>query len=128
MKKYLPITAVVLLIVFTAGAMILTAQENQYAELLGTWDVETESGAYTFVFEFYLDQGALAGKFTGSSGEVAMDDLTYESGDLSFTVNVDAGGSGMAIDFSATIDGGNLTGMLSLEYGESEISGTKRKT
>jgi hypothetical protein len=33
----------------------------------------------------------------------------------------------MVIDFSATIEGENLEGMLSLEYGEANIIGTKRK-
>jgi len=127
MKKHYHILSVVLLVLCAAGLVTLNAQEK-YDALIGTWDVETESGTYTFVFEFFMDKGTLAGKFTGSSGEVEMEDLTYENGDLTFSVNVDAGGSGMTIDFSATIDGSSLTGMLSLEYGESEISGTKRKT
>lgn len=127
MKKNLIFCAVIMLLIWAAGPGKANAQESKYAELLGTWDVETESATYTFVFEFYMNEGVLAGKFTGSSGEVAMDDLTYENGDLQFSVTIEAGG-GMTIEFSATIDGDNLSGMLSLEYGESEITGTKRKT
>jgi hypothetical protein len=33
----------------------------------------------------------------------------------------------MVIDFEATIDGDSLEGMLSMEFGEAPITGTKRK-
>ncbi len=66
---------------------------------------------------------SLAGKYTGSSGETEMEDLSFEDNELGFSVDV----NGMVIDFSATIEGENLEGMLSLEHGEANITGTKRK-
>jgi hypothetical protein len=104
-------------------ATVLNAQSKKYEVLLGTWDVQTEDGAYTFTFEFTMKDDALAGKFTGSSGEVEMTDLSFEDNTLKFSVDV----NGMVIDFSATIEGESLEGMLSLEYGEANITGTKRK-
>ena len=104
-------------------ATVLNAQSKKYEALLGTWDVETENGAYTFTFEFTMKDDALVGKFTGSSGEVEMTGLSFEDNNLKFTVDV----NGMVIDFSATIGGEILEGMLSLEYGEANITGTKRK-
>jgi hypothetical protein len=56
-----------------------------------------------------------------------MDDLSFEDNELSFAVTIDAGGQTMAIDFSATIDGDSLEGYLSMEYGEANITGKKRK-
>lgn len=104
-------------------ATVLNAQSKKYEVLLGTWDVQTENDTYTFTFEFTMKDDALAGKFTGSSGEVEMADLSFEDNKLKFSVDV----NGMVIDFSATIEGESLEGMLSLEYGEANITGTKRK-
>jgi len=103
------------------------AQAQKYEALLGEWDVETDDGQYTFVFNFFLKEGKLAGLFTGQAGETEMEDLTFEDNKVVFLVNIDAGGQGMAIDFEATIEGENLEGMLSLEFGEADIVGKKRK-
>jgi len=94
------------------------AQAQKYEALLGEWDAETEGAQYTFVFTFTLEEGTLAGVFEGQSGEVEM---------VTFTVEIDAGGQSMIIDFEATIDGDSLEGMLSMEFGEAPITGTKRK-
>ncbi len=104
-------------------ATVLNAQSKKYEVLLGTWDVQTEDGAYTFTFEFTMKDDALVGKFTGSSGEVEMAGLSFEDNQLKFSVDL----NGMVIDFSAAVEGDSLEGMLSLEYGEANISGTKRK-
>jgi hypothetical protein len=92
--------------------------------LLGTWDVKMEDGSREFVWEFSLKDGQLAGKFTGASGTVEMAHLTFEDGTVKFSVTV---GNGMVIDFSAVVAEGQLSGMLSLEYGEAPIVGAKRK-
>lgn len=99
------------------------AQSEKYEPLLGIWDVETEDGQYSFTFEFSMEEGTLKGLFTGTSGEVEMENLVFEDNKLTFSV--DAGG--MVIDFSATIEGDKLEGGLSLQYGEANILGTKRK-
>ena len=103
------------------------AQDQKYDALLGVWDAETDGAQYTFVFTFVLKDGALAGTFEGQSGEVEMQNLTFKDKTVKFTVEIDAGGQSMAIDFEATIDGDNLEGQLSMEFGEAPITGTKRK-
>ncbi len=103
-------------------AVAFSAQAEKYEALLGTWDVETESGEYTFTFIFSLDGETLKGTFTGSSGDAEMENLTFEDNTVKFTVDI-----GMVIDFSATIEGDALEGMLSMEYGEANISGKKKK-
>ncbi len=112
-----------LVVLCLSMATVLNAQSKKYEVLLGTWDVQTENDAYTFTFEFYMKDESLAGKYTGSSGETEMEDLSFEDNELKFSVDV----NGMIIDFSATIEGESLEGMLSLEYGEANITGTKRK-
>ncbi|MEE8376914.1 MAG: hypothetical protein V3R45_00955 [Candidatus Aminicenantaceae bacterium] len=116
-----------LIIIFIAvfcfsTAIVFSAQEEKYEALLGTWDVETESGEYTFTFVFSMDGETLKGTFTGSSGDADMENLSFEDNMLKFTVDI-----GMVIDFSATIEGDALEGMLSMEYGEANISGKKKK-
>lgn len=119
-----------LIIIFIAvfcfsTAIVFSAQAEKYEALLGTWDVETESGEYTFTFVFSMDGETLKGTFTGSSGDADMENLSFEDNMLKFTVDiVDIG---MVIDFSATIEGDALEGMLSMEYGEANISGKKKK-
>ena len=124
-KNRVLITTCLLLFCFSTFPVI--SQEKKYEDLLGTWDVETEDGQYTFEFIFSMENGTLKGVYIGSSGEAEMEDLTYEDNKLTFTVNVDAGGQSMAIDFSATIEGETLEGMLSLQFGEANIIGKKRK-
>lgn len=124
-KNRILITTWLILFCFSTSPVI--AQEKKYEDLLGTWDVETEDGQYTFEFIFSMENGTLKGVYIGSSGEAEMEDLTYEDNKLTFTVNVDPGGQSMAIDFLATIEGENLVGMLSLQFGEANIIGKKRK-
>lgn len=116
------------LIIFVAAVFcfsatsIFSAQAKTHEALLGTWDAETESGEYTFTFVFSMDGETLKGNYTGSSGDAEMENLSFEDNKLKFTVDV-----GIVIDFSATVEGDILEGMLSMEYGEANISGKKRK-
>jgi hypothetical protein len=82
--------------------------EQKYAALLGTWDAQTENASYTF---------------TGSAGTTDMENLKFENNLLSFSVNV----NGMALDYSAVIEGDKLSGQVTLQYGQADISGKKRE-
>ncbi len=108
-------------------AALSTAGANQAQKpdvLVGTWDVKMEDGSREFVFEFSMKDGKLAGKFTGASGTSEMANLTFEENTVKFSVTV---GNGMVINFSAIVAEDKLSGMLSLEYGEAPITGSKRK-
>jgi hypothetical protein len=127
MAKYpiLPIVGIVLFCLSITFPVI--AQETGYKELLGEWDVQTEDGQYSFVFVFAMEGETLKGLYKGTSGDYEMEDLTFEDNELSFKVNIDMGGQAITIDYSATIDGDTLEGYLSMEYGEANITGKKRK-
>lgn len=105
----------------------VAAQEKGYEALLGEWDAQTEDGQYSFVFVFSMEEDVLKGVFQGMTGDVDMDKLSFEDNELKFTVTIDAGGQSMVIDFEATIEGDSLEGFLSMEYGEANITGKKRK-
>ena len=96
---------------------------QKYEALLGTWEAQAEGMPYTFVFEFTLEDGVLKGKYTGSSGTSKMENLTFENSTVKFTVTVNT----MTLDYTAVIDGDDLSGQVSLEYGQADITGKKRK-
>jgi len=120
------ITGIVLF--YLSGISLTLAQETGYEALLGTWDVETEDGQFTFVFNFSMEGDALNGVFEGPTGSVEMENLSFEDNELMFTVTVDAGGQVMVVDFSATIEEDSLEGFLSMEFGEINIYGKKRNS
>jgi hypothetical protein len=104
-----------------------SAQEGEYEALLGEWDVQTEDGQFTFVFTFSMEEDTLTGMFEGPTGEVEMEDISFEENELMFTVSIDAGGQIMVVDFSATIEEDSMEGFLSMEMGEMNFSGKKRE-
>jgi hypothetical protein len=96
---------------------------QKYEALLGTWEAQTEGMSYTFIFEFFLEDGVLKGKYTGSGGTSKMENLTFENNIVKFTVTVNT----MTLDYAAAIDGENLSGQVTLQYGQADITGKKRK-
>jgi len=106
----------------TAGGQEKSPGEK-YKALLGTWDAQTENASRTFVFEFFLKDGVLKGKYTGAAGSAEMESLTFENNIVRFSVTV----SGMELEYSAVIDGDKLTGQVTLQYGQADITGEKRK-
>ena len=124
-KPVLTITGILLFCL--SVSFLFAAQDEAYETLLGEWDVQTEDGQYQFVFKFSIEGDVLKGMYHGTTGDVEMEDLTYENNELSFTVHIDAGGQSMAIEYAATVKGDSLEGYLSMEYGEANITGKKRK-
>ena len=127
-KAKYPVLPVLGIILFSLSVILpTTAQGKQYEGLLGEWDVQTEDGQYTFVFVFSMEGETLKGLFKGTTGEYEMKDLSFEDKELKFTVTIEAGGQSMTINYSATIEEDSLEGYLSMEYGEANITGKKRK-
>ena len=103
------------------------AQTKKHEALLGTWDVETESGSYRFIFKFSLQDSDLTGIYIGNAGETIMEDLSFEDNKFSFYVIIDAIDRDLILDFEATVNGNILEGIISLEYGDANIIGKKRE-
>ena len=113
--------SVMMLTALSSGQTQTPAQK--YEALLGTWEAQAEGMSYTFGFEFFLEDGVLKGKYTGSSGTTKMENLTFENNTVKFTVTVNT----MTLDYTAVIDGDNLSGQVSLQYGQADITGKKQK-
>ncbi|MBM3295087.1 MAG: hypothetical protein FJY82_11285 [Candidatus Aminicenantes bacterium] len=101
--------------------------EAKYKDVLGIWEAQTEDGQYAFQFAFSLDNGELKGLFSGQMGEFRMENLKYEDGNLTFLVTLNMGGQDIPIAFFVRPAGEALTGMLSLEFGEANITGRRKK-
>jgi hypothetical protein len=129
MKKTIsPACKIGMIFLFSLCVAFLSAsQKKGYEGLLGEWDVQTEDGQYSFVFIFSMEGETLEGLFKGTTGDYKMENLSFENNELTFTVNIEAGGQAMTIDYTATIEGESLEGFLSMEYGEANITGKKRK-
>jgi len=94
--------------------------------LLGSWDAQTEDGGRSLIFKFTLENGELQGIYSGQSGETKMEGLKVEGNKVTFVVKV-GGDQGMVINFTAFFGGDEMTGTLSLQFGEAGFSGKKRK-
>ena len=130
--KYLSLARILLAGALCAGMILPLAavqekRDDPYKDVLGTWDVRTDDGGYSFVFKFFLENGELKGLFTGQSGEVNMQNLKVEGTKVTFLVNVGAGGQGMDINFAVFVAGDAMTGQLALQFGEANVSGKKKK-
>jgi len=130
--KHHSLTRMILVCALCAGSILplAAAQEKKddpYKDILGTWDVRTDDGQYTFVFKFFIEKGELAGLFAGQSGEVRMQNLKVDGTKVTFLVNVGAGGQGMDINFTVFVAGDEMTGQLSLQFGEANVTGKKKK-
>jgi len=125
-EKNTIITILGMVLICLSATFFASAQEANYDALLGEWDVETEDGQFMFVFTFSMEEDTIAGVFGGPTGDVDMEDISFEDNELMFTVTIDAGGQIMVVDFSATVEDDSLEGFLSMEMGEMNFSGKKR--
>lgn len=100
---------------------------GQNEALLGTWDVETEDGQFSFAFKFFMEEETLAGTFEGPMGDVAMQNIEFKDNKVTFSFEIDAGGQMMAVDVDGTIDGDTIEGLIAADMGEMGFSGAKRK-
>jgi hypothetical protein len=120
------VTILGMVLICLSASFFASAQEVNYDALLGEWDVETEDGQFVFVFTFSMEEDIIAGVFGGPTGDVDMEDISFEDNELMFTVTVDAGGQIMVVDFTATVEDDSLEGFLSMEMGEMNFFGKKR--
>ena len=116
-----------LILICLSVTFISSAQETNYDSLVGEWDVETEDGQFMFVFTFAVEEDSLTGVFGGPTGDLDMEDISFEDNELMFTVTIDAGGQILVADFSATIEDNSMEGFVSTEMGELNFSGKKRE-
>ncbi|NTU51013.1 MAG: hypothetical protein HGA94_01040 [Candidatus Aminicenantes bacterium] len=99
---------------------------EKYKALLGTWDTRRKGTDFTTVFVFTLEKGVLKGIYDPSMMAAKMTDLTFENNTVQFTVT----SALWTLGVTAVIDGDNLSGQESWDWGEEihNITGKKRTT
>ncbi len=124
-RLILAISLFFLVILSTVDAS--TAQLKDYKALLGSWDVELVEPAMHMEFVFTIDEDMLYGELKSDVGSGFMEEIVFEDNKLTFFVSVDAGGQVFNLEVLATVDDDEMTGIMYSDFGDSEISGKKRK-
>jgi hypothetical protein len=94
--------------------------------IAGTWDITiaAQRGENTGVLVVNED---MTGVLTGSRGRVTeIEDITYEDGQLAFTMMFNVQGRELAMSLSATVEGDTLQGVLTTPMRDSTVTATRR--
>jgi hypothetical protein len=115
-----------LLAVVLLTLVIGVAQATAAEDITGEWAVTVDSPwgpmLGTLTFEKKAD-GALTGKWGAST----LSKVKFENDQLTFTRTIPTPGGDMTQDFQGTVKDGKLTGAVSSDQGESNLTGAKRK-
>jgi hypothetical protein len=127
------------------GGKVTGKGKGQFGEMTfeGTLSGEPKSGADAIVGEWTMSvnmpareniekltitknaDGTLAGKWVAQRGEIAISNVKFEGGKLTFTRTVKFGDREMISDFTGTVEGDNIKGTFSSERGDREANATR---
>ena len=112
-------TPVILLVVLTACA---TGGGNTF---VGTWDTmaTTPLGDQASVWTI-ADDGT--GVMASEMGDQVVDGIVVDGNDVSFIVEVDAGGQFLRLSFSGVIEGDSMSGAFASDFGDFAVTGTRQ--
>lgn len=93
----------------------------------GTWKttMNTPMGAQNGTLTLATDGGTLTGKLSGPQGEIDISDGTVDGNQLAWKADITSP-MPMTLEFSATVDGDNISGDVKLgAFGNATFSGTR---
>lgn len=117
-------------IIRNASAVLLIAVLSACAAgggnpFVGTWDTVATSPlgdqAATWVI---ADDGT--GMMNSDQGNQAVEGIVVEGNNVSFTLDIDAGGQFLSLSFTGVIDGDTLTGAFGSDFGDFAVTGTRQ--
>lgn len=87
-------------------------EEPPAVEVSGRWEAEIETGSGTFTGTFSLEQSgaSFSGTMSNQFGRSRVVNGVVSGNEVSFTVEVDAGGETLRLSFSGTASGGEMSG------------------
>jgi hypothetical protein len=111
--------AATFLVVLTACA---TGGGNPF---VGTWDTMATSplGDQASVWTI-ADDGT--GVMASEMGDQIVDGIVVEGNEVSFVLEVDAGGQFLRLSFSGVIEGDSLNGAFASDFGDFAVTGTRQ--
>ena len=92
---------------------------------VGMWDVSinTPVGEQSGVWTLAADG---TGVMAGEQGDQAISGIMYDGNSLSFSVDIDAGGQSLSLDFTGTVEGDTLSGEFGSDFGAFGVSGSRQ--
>lgn len=93
----------------------------------GTWNttMNTPMGAQNGTLSLTTDGGSLTGKLSSPQGEIELEEGSIDGNALSWKASITAP-MAMTLEFSATLDGDNISGDVKLgAFGNATFSGTR---
>jgi hypothetical protein len=97
--------------------------------IVGSWSltIETPVGTQESTLIVTGTAELLEGKITSPQGEVALRDIAFDGGKVTFGMTIDAQGQQMELTFDGTLVGDDLTGAFQSPFGPAPVTG-KRAT
>ena len=104
------------IVMLVVGLSAARGAAQAKVDITGKWafNVETAAGAGTPSMTFKQDGEKLTGPYSGQLGESDLTG-TVKGADLSFTFNIDAGGTAIKATYTGTADKDNMKGKVVLE-------------
>lgn len=108
-----------MLVILTACA---AGSSNPFA---GSWDTmaSTPIGDQASVWTIN-DDGT--GIMSSDQGEQAVDGIVVDGNNVSFDLEIDAGGQFLTLSFSGVVEGDTLTGAFGSDFGNFNVTGTRQ--
>lgn len=92
---------------------------------VGAWDVQmnTPLGNQDAVLTIAEDG---TGTMAGQQGEQAISGIVMDGNEISFSVDIDAQGQSLTLEFSGAVDGDSLSGEFQTPFGALAVNGSRR--
>jgi hypothetical protein len=94
------------------------------AALVGKWELTSTSDRGTFTYGVTI-YGDMTGRSEFFGSELPIDDFKLEGDQVTYTLEWAWGDRTFTMNFKGTLDGKNLTGQFTSEWGTSEVSAKK---
>ena len=113
------IVAAAMLVILAACA---AGNSNPFA---GTWDTmaTTPLGNQESLWTIAEDG---TGMMASDQGDQPIDGIIVDGNNVSFVVDIDAGGQSLSLSFSGVVEGDSLTGAFSSDFGDFDVTGTRQ--
>jgi hypothetical protein len=127
--KRMPGTSRLVVLAAAAALLPLLAAGADPPDVTGTWTmtVETGMGGGSPTFTLTQEGQTVTGTYEGYFGEAPVAG-TVEGDEVTLSIEVNAQGQDMKIDYVGTVDGDSMTGKVVFgEYGEGTFEGTRKR-
>ena len=114
------------LLVSVQPAAAQSTQTPDYSALVGIWEVDTDADI-PLQFIFKIEDKALTGALEFEMGGGTMESITFVENQLTFFVNIDAGGEIVGVEITARIEEDKMSGTIFTDMGDLSFTGIKKK-